>query len=137
MNSQSRKAEGVLECAVFVVAWALIAEITLRAIPVVGGITAHSIGTLRLAIYVIGSFGLGFWMHRRYSLHISRAALGMGAGVLASFALRIVREQAEGFVQTEDSGFLLGLAAVNWAILLGGAALSRWTKKPWSSAPGV
>ena len=130
MNSQERKAERALECAVFVVAWALIAEILLRAIPVVGGITAHAIGTLRLAIYVMGSFGLGFWMQRRYSLPISQAALGMGAGVLASFALRIVREQSEGFVQTEDSAFLMGLAAVNWAIILGGAALARGTKKP-------
>lgn len=126
MTPREKSTAGGLESAVFVFALAMCAEVFLRWIPGLGALPVDTVAMVRLSLFVAASAGMGFWMQRRYALRIPVAALAFAFGVLASFLIRSLRDNLEGSIQTEDLNFTLGLAIVNWVVLLVGAAIGRW-----------
>ena len=115
---------GGLESAVFVFAALMAAEIVLWTIP--GFASVDVIVGIRLSLLGFFSLVLGYWLQRRYELRAAAAALSFAIGVVASYFLRGLRDALNGHVQNDDVSLLIGVAAIEWAVLLVGAAIGMW-----------
>lgn len=117
---------GALESAVFVFALVMVAEILLRAIPGLSAQGVDTVAVVRLTLFALACFGLGFWMQRRYELSVPVAAMSFSVGVVVSFIVRALREDSDGSLRSEDLFFTAGLALANWVVLLLGAVVAKW-----------
>ena len=115
---------GGLESAVFVFAALMAAEIILWSIP--GFASVDVIIAIRLSLLGVLSVVLGYWLQRRYVLQASAAALSFAIGVGASYLLRSLRDAGDGHGHNEEISLLVGVAAIQWAVLLVGAAIGMW-----------
>jgi hypothetical protein len=117
-------AGGGVEAAVFVFALAMAAEVLLRVIPGLDSYAVDTVAAIRLSMFALACFGLGYWVRHRYRLDVRLAAVSFAIGVIAAFVIRAIREGADGPLRSEDLGFSLGLAFANWIVLLLGALVA-------------
>lgn len=116
---------GGIEAAIFVLCLGLTSDVLFRAIPGLDSLSVGAAGGIRLSLFALASLALGFWLQRRYDLPLAIASASFAIGVVASFALRIMRNQMMDAIETEDYGFMIGLAIANWFVISMGAAAGR------------